>query len=1031
MIVVGQASAAATSVAIPAHLPGDLILVFARGTALAPAKPTAGGTVPNWVTCQSAIANSVGLTSVGFVATATDTTTGVFTSATHIVALVLRPDAGKVLGIGPSSQTNANNTQTIVYPALTLGTTGGTSWGVRCGTRGVAITAVGTAPSGWTNQAIQPAGASALMSVHTRAGLTSNPVADTVTVTSSNSAYRAHTVEVTEQMLPLDVTGDTVTLSDSLALEIGPLPITGLVQWLDATDPATFSYSSGVLVSQWRDKSGGDRHVAHATPAQQPSRSGLRNGQPIVAFDGSRFLYRDADPGYDRSNVTIFIVCGETSHPQDYCGMYIAHIGSGQDHQNGLVLDVGYGSTTHYGATRADVRSNVPSASMPMPFAVYTALYDTALVTGYENGVTAGAAGGSQGGVPAGIALGVRYLAGAYNLTYALRGEIAEVLVYKRTLTTQERLDVESYLKTKWVLPLVTADTVTVSDSLAPLSTTHTLDLADTVSVSDSGPVLAAFVPTVLAGCVGWWDAEALGLAHGAAVSAWPNLAPGGFALSTVSSPAPVMRAGEFGQNGRPVVRFTAGQGAFVSTATGVDRDFTMAFVARIWGTSKQRVMGSYETFGGTDFLLGWHGGDWDMCYMQGWFGPSSGIPSGLTAKLYSADQVTPSNAGRMWSDGTLLRSGTAGNGWKGSIAFNRGYSNQYSDVEFAEVVFYNRQLSDAERQQLEAYLRAKWITPGNALTLGPSDGLADAVTTSDGPPELGFQWAMSFGDTVTVTETLGIEVALSFADGVNVTDDPPIIGAAHFVEPAETVAATDLLGVALGEYIIPCTPDPVVGEFVAGQSIVGTWFACAKKGILGLGAITPALTIRNLAAEPAGLELGGEGALFVGQKPEIPGGGMYLGAYAPGFSLALTPPLGALGMRTRIPLNVGIEPEIYPAGLELGGSTPKFAGREPPVEPAALELGGYLPGFRFSQSLATPPAGLQLGGGIPVQVEEILILPVSPYPIDLLPVIVDPEPATAVAVVAIDLLSSPSVAVTLEDVETVDSDDLNEVECV
>jgi hypothetical protein len=210
--VVGQASAAATSVAIPAHNVGDLIIVSARGTAAAPSVPAAGGTVPAWATIQSGLANSIGLTTVAFVATATTTTTGVFTNATHICVLVLRPAASQKLqtSAARSSTGNGNNTQTIIYPALTMNDLDGSSFGVRIGTRVVAITAVGTPPTGWTNQSIQPAGASALMSVHTRAAITTNPVADTVTVTSSNAAYRAHTIEIEEVPVTTDLAASVV-----------------------------------------------------------------------------------------------------------------------------------------------------------------------------------------------------------------------------------------------------------------------------------------------------------------------------------------------------------------------------------------------------------------------------------------------------------------------------------------------------------------------------------------------------------------------------------------------------------------------------------------------------------------------------------------------------------------------------------------------------------------------------------------------------------------------------------------------------
>lgn len=200
MTVQGTASGVGTSVAIPTHAVGDLILVFTRAASnTAPTKPTASGTVPNWNVPQTAGANTLALSSAWFIATASTTTTGAWTGASHICVLVLRPDASKQLGVGPSSVGNGNNLQTIVYPALTLSTLDGTSWGVRCGTRGVAVAAVGTAPTGWTQRIVQPA--TPLMSVHTRASLTGNPVADTVTTSGTNSAYRAHTIEVTEQFI--------------------------------------------------------------------------------------------------------------------------------------------------------------------------------------------------------------------------------------------------------------------------------------------------------------------------------------------------------------------------------------------------------------------------------------------------------------------------------------------------------------------------------------------------------------------------------------------------------------------------------------------------------------------------------------------------------------------------------------------------------------------------------------------------------------------------------------------------------------
>lgn len=62
--------------------------------------------------------------------------------------------------------------------------------------------------------------------------------------------------------------------------------------WLDADDAATFTYSSGVVVSQWNDKSGNNNHAAQATVGRQPTRSTAQiNGKAAVRFPGGSAHY--------------------------------------------------------------------------------------------------------------------------------------------------------------------------------------------------------------------------------------------------------------------------------------------------------------------------------------------------------------------------------------------------------------------------------------------------------------------------------------------------------------------------------------------------------------------------------------------------------------------------------------------------------------------------------------------------------------------------------------------------------------------
>jgi hypothetical protein len=200
--LVGTNSAAATSVAIPAHQAGDLIIISARrANNTAPSLPAGGGTVPTFLGAESGGANTLSMRTAYAIATANNHTSGTWTNASHIVCTVLRGVGGSIR-VGNTNSTNAASTQTIVYPSLSLLRSTGTSYGYRAGTRGTADSEVANAPSGaqtWTNQVVQPAGASALIAVHTAAGLTANPTADTVNTTGSAAPYRAHTLEIQDE----------------------------------------------------------------------------------------------------------------------------------------------------------------------------------------------------------------------------------------------------------------------------------------------------------------------------------------------------------------------------------------------------------------------------------------------------------------------------------------------------------------------------------------------------------------------------------------------------------------------------------------------------------------------------------------------------------------------------------------------------------------------------------------------------------------------------------------------------------------
>jgi hypothetical protein len=189
-----------------------------------------------------------------------------------------------------------------------------------------------------------------------------------------------------------------------------------------------------------------------------------------------------------------------------------------------------------------------------------------------------------------------------------------------------------------------------------------------------------------------------------------------------------------------------------------------------MYGTTKGRVLGAYYAGGVNNFLIGWHGGDWDVAYMEGWLDGFSGPnPTGTTPKLYSADG-TGAFAGRLFANGTQIRGPSGGTrGFNNTFGLSGAIFNlQGSDVDIAEIAIYNRKLTDPERQQVEEFLRAKWITPGAALTITP----ADSVTTSDSPAFVQDQTIVS-ADAVTLSDisTLAQDSVLNPVDSVTTSD--------------------------------------------------------------------------------------------------------------------------------------------------------------------------------------------------------------------------------------------------------------------
>jgi len=216
------------------------------------------------------------------------------------------------------------------------------------------------------------------------------------------------------------------------------LPVkNGLNLWLDAADDATFSYSSGTSVSQWRDKSGNNSHVSQATSANQPSRSTTQNSRKILTFDGTNDSLSTSISLDLSVTHTIFAIASQTTGTED-AGL----VSINNSLNNGLTLHNGSTYYSYYGDGSKYATSSITTSTTYIFTKVFKGTSSTTRQV-YLNGTSAT----TTGVIANSDASGVIRL--GQQSTY-LNGKIAEVIIFNRELTATELKQVHTYLGQKW-----------------------------------------------------------------------------------------------------------------------------------------------------------------------------------------------------------------------------------------------------------------------------------------------------------------------------------------------------------------------------------------------------------------------------------------------------------------------------------------------------------------------------------------------------------------------------------------------------
>lgn len=239
-----------------------------------------------------------------------------------------------------------------------------------------------------------------------------------------------------------DVVYTGVTLTGKTTRNLKPTDIPEGVLWLDAADSTTITLN-GATVSQWADKSGNANHATQSTDIKQPTYTYAgQNNRNVITFDGTsdEMILPSGVYSIPNGNNTGFVVIKQSigSTPERIINLsvsgtkYLIQYGSNNFRfYNNLSFDfVAISATT--------TNYNIVTYSLDLPLqsiSVNGGVSNTDLAGVFVPGIDAALIGSSGGG----------------NF---LTGNIAEIIIFNRSLTTTERKFIKSYLSYKWNITL-------------------------------------------------------------------------------------------------------------------------------------------------------------------------------------------------------------------------------------------------------------------------------------------------------------------------------------------------------------------------------------------------------------------------------------------------------------------------------------------------------------------------------------------------------------------------------------------------
>lgn len=241
----------------------------------------------------------------------------------------------------------------------------------------------------------------------------------------------------------------------------------GLAVWYDAAqiDPATTEtkkVDSGVeirSVKTWPDASGNDRHASQEDASARPQLIAVGDSQ-VVRFDGIDDVLRAGGSERTADSLTVFVVASAQKNAGSFRAFVAANAKGKSDYQSGFNIDQGVGATLAFNHLNVEGPSFGGAQNLLRSVTPFGTLHVLEIIVSPSDRMVKLTADGVEAGTrpfePGPLSLdeltiGARYHGfGQPSVQGWMAGDIAEILIYERVLSSDENQNVRDYLTAKY-----------------------------------------------------------------------------------------------------------------------------------------------------------------------------------------------------------------------------------------------------------------------------------------------------------------------------------------------------------------------------------------------------------------------------------------------------------------------------------------------------------------------------------------------------------------------------------------------------